>query len=121
MKLVNDFYHIISTETADGTLRYKVRLNPAHPLYLVHFPGNPITPGVCLVQMATEILEQEYHQTLLLSKADSIKFKKIIGSSEQPTFVFTKTVIEGDELSTRVSIEEGQVQYVKMSLRFHIK
>ena len=120
MKLVNDFYNIIAIETVDGTLRCKVRLNPSHALYRVHFPGNPVTPGVCLVQMATEILEQEYHRALSLSKADSIKFKKTVGSSEQPTFIFTKTVIDGNELSTRVSIENDQVQYVKMSLHFQI-
>jgi 3-hydroxyacyl-[acyl-carrier-protein] dehydratase len=120
MKLVNDFYDIIATASTDDGLRCKVRLNSDHPLYRVHFPGNPVTPGVCLIQIATEILEQEYHKMLLLSKADSIKFKKTVGSNGQPTFVFTKTVVDSDCLSTRVSIEDEEAQYVKMSLHYHI-
>ena len=107
MKLVNDFYDIIATASTDDGFRCKVRLNSDHPLYRVHFPGNPVTPGVCLIQIATEILEQEYHKMLLLSKADSIKFKKTVGS-------------DSDCLSTRVSIEDEEAQYVKMSLHYHI-
>lgn len=120
MKLINDFYQIISTEQCEGEYRCKVQMNPDHALYRVHFPGNPVTPGVCLVQMATEILEQKYQKTLLFCKADNIKFKKTVGSNEAPSFVFIKELVEGNQLSVRVSIEDGEVQFVKMSLRYNV-
>ena len=50
--LKNDFYQILD-ETASET---RVRLNPAHVIYQAHFPGRPITPGACQIQMVTEIL-----------------------------------------------------------------
>lgn len=34
----------------------KVRLLPESPVYRAHFPEFPITPGVCLVQMALELM-----------------------------------------------------------------
>lgn len=120
MKLINDFFNIIDSESADGVYKCKVKLNANHHLYNVHFPGNPITPGVCLLQMATEILEQYYGKNLLLQKAGSIKFKKIIIPTVQPTFVFSKTAIEDGCLKTVVMIEDEDNQFVKMSLTYSI-
>ena len=118
MKLINDFFHIVSTQSDDGVFRCRVRLNANHPYYQVHFPGNPVTPGVCLVQMATEILEEKYDRKFLLSSAGSIKFKKTVGPHDEPTFVFTKIVFEDELLRVNVSVESEDVQYAKMSLRY---
>ena len=63
MKLINDFFEIVSKESGEGTLKCKVRLHPEHFIYQAHFPGNPVTPGVCLVQMAAEILGKPEEMT----------------------------------------------------------
>lgn len=118
MKLINDLYHIVATESADDNYLCRVKLNAQHDFYRVHFPGNPVTPGVCLVQMATEILEQKYHQVFMLNAAGSIKFKKPVGPNETPLFVFTKMAFEDNQLSVRVSIEDNDTQFVKMSLQY---
>ena len=86
----------------------------------MHFPDNPVTPGVCLLQMATEMLEQKYAKRLLLCKAKSIKFKKIIGPDEEPRFVFTKLAFADQQLSATVSIEDDEVQCAVMSLQFTV-
>ena len=118
MKLINDFFEIVSKESAEDTLRCKVRLNPEHYIYKAHFPGNPVTPGVCLVQMAAEILGEHYQKHFLLSQLKNIKFKKIVQPEDQPTFVFTKLVFDDHQLSAQVSIEDDETQYVKMSLQY---
>ena len=118
MTLINDFFEIVSKESGEGTLKCKVRLHPEHFIYQAHFPGNPVTPGVCLVQMAAEILEQEYQQSLMLSLLKNIKFKKIVHPEDEPTFVFTKVVKAEGMLSANVSIEDEEFQYVKMSLQY---
>jgi 3-hydroxyacyl-[acyl-carrier-protein] dehydratase len=120
MKLINDFYTILSTESTEGSYICKVRLNDRHDLFRVHFPCNPITPGVCLIQMATEILEEKYRQAFMLHTASSIKFKKTVGPHDEPTFIFTKECFGDGKLSTCVSIEDGQTQYVKMSLQYTV-
>ena len=118
MKLINDFYHIVATDESGYKSVYKVKLNAAHDIYRVHFPGNPVTPGVCLVQMATEILEQKFDKRLVLSTAVNIKFKRLVAPTDEPSFVFSKLVMEDDLLKALISIEDEQGQFVKMSLQF---
>lgn len=120
MKLLNDFYSIADETSCDGTYNCKVKMNPQHGLYKVHFPGNPVTPGVCLVQMATEILERKYNKKFLLSEAVNIKFRKTVVPEDEPTFVFNKVVFEDDLLKTSVTIEDNENQFVKMSLIYKV-
>ncbi len=119
MKLINDFFEVIALTPSEGELRCKVKFNPEHFIYKAHFPGNPVTPGVCLVQMAAEILGEQYHKTFMLSQLKNIRFKKIVEPGDEPTFVFTKLVFDETQFSAQVSIEDEEAQYVKMSLLYH--
>ena len=118
MKLINDFYHIVATDDSEGKYVCKVKMNATHNIYSVHFPGNPVTPGVCLVQMVAEMLEQKYSRRFVLSTAVNIKFKRLVSPNDEPSFVFSKIVIEDGILKTIVSIEDEQGQFVKMSLQY---
>jgi 3-hydroxyacyl-[acyl-carrier-protein] dehydratase len=120
MKLLNDFYSIVDETSSDGTYNCKVKMNPQHGLYKVHFPGNPVTPGVCLVQMATEILERKYDKKFQLSEAVNIKFRKTVVPEDEPTYVFNKVVFEDDLLKASVTIEDNENQFVKMSLIYKV-
>ena len=58
MKLLNDLYSIISRTDGEGRCDFTIELNPQHFIYKAHFPGEPITPGVCIMQIAKELLEE---------------------------------------------------------------
>lgn len=118
MKLLNDFFQIVSISPGEGETLGVVRLNADHSIYQAHFPGNPVTPGVCLVQMATEMLETVLHKHLLLRTAVRIKFRKPIDPSVQPTFRFQKMQQLDGQVSVHVTIEDAESQYAKMSLLY---
>lgn len=115
MKLLGDFFYITDSSIIDSEkIRCVVSFNEAHPIYKAHFIGNPITPGVCLVQMAVEILESIYKKPFVLQRIRNIKFKKPITPKENPTYLFTKIVDAGDSISASISIENDSDQFVKM-------
>ena len=120
MRLLNDFYTIVERKDLEDGFCCRVKLNPEHGIYQAHFPGNPITPGVCLLQMASEILEQQYGKSFVLQTALSIKFKTPIVPDDVPMFVFTNQIFAEDEFRTNISIAGEGVQYVKMTLKFKI-
>lgn len=120
MKLINDLFEVLSSEQCDNIYRCQVKFNPDHRIYKAHFPGYPVTPGVCLMQMGEEILEQKYQKQLQLSLVKSIRFKKIIGPEETPTFDFTKEVLKENELSVEISIYDEAGESVKMSLLYNV-
>lgn len=65
-------------------IKASIRIDPDHPIYTGHFPGLPITPGVCQVQMIREILEDEVKIPLILSRAGQIKFTAVHDPGKEP-------------------------------------
>ena len=119
MRLIDDFFFIEAEQSAGEEHICRIRLNPAHTIYAVHFPGNPITPGVCIVQMATEIIERKTGGRLILSAANNIKFVKPITPQDTPVFVFSKPSCDGRQLRVMVKVTDGSEDiFAKLSLRY---
>lgn len=92
--LLNSFFTIRSVEkreeqNASGMLikhyHMEAKLDPVHPIFKGHFPGNPVVPGVCQVQMITESLKSVTGQEIFLKEADNIKFLSMINPVETTT------------------------------------
>lgn len=118
MKLLNDLYSIISRTDGEGRCDFTIELNPQHFIYKAHFPGEPITPGVCIMQIAKELLEEAVSQQLTLSCVKNIKFLRIISPSEITVldYSLTKIVTEGDTVKVQVNVLSGEDVYAKLSL-----
>ena len=76
-------YETIAVDAAGAT----VRLLPESPVYQGHFPGYPITPGVCLVEIALELIAEMagragYDDSVQLVGAKNIKFTSPIVPAE---------------------------------------
>lgn len=83
--LINNFFYLKSFHnTGDNPLKYLVslELNAKHPIFEGHFPGMPVTPGVCLVQMVKEVVGVILEKKLMMTKADNIKFMAIVNPLE---------------------------------------
>lgn len=74
--LLNKLYVLSSLELSEeqDKITAYILLNREHPVFEGHFPGNPILPGVCTVQIIREILEMSLGKDLLLTRAGNIKY-----------------------------------------------
>ena len=120
MKLINDFFEVVSTKQCEDSYQCQVKFNPEHRIYKAHFPGNPVTPGVCLMQMGEEMLEDKYGKQLQLIIVKTIRFNKIVGPNDTPVYTFTKEVLDLDVLSVDVAVSDEAGESVKMSLQYQV-
>ena len=79
--LLNDFFKIIETDYSKdnpGSFKVTIELNDRHKIFKGHFPGNPVVPGVCMIQIVKEILSKLLKKNLYLSEGSNIKFISVI-------------------------------------------
>lgn len=77
--ILKDFYKIISLEkTAENKHLAIVLINEEHSVFKGHFPGNPIMPGVCMMQIIKELTEQITQNTLIMQSLANVKFLALI-------------------------------------------
>lgn len=120
MQLLNSFFHIQSRSDEGGAPTFDVVLDPAHAIFRAHFPGNPIVPGVCQVQMTRELLETVLGEHLALVRAKNIKYLTVMTPTQQTEYsiAFRKITTEGDSHSITADITAGGTTYTKLSLTF---
>jgi 3-hydroxyacyl-[acyl-carrier-protein] dehydratase len=102
--LNNVLYKVLSHETNDAATIYHVALDKDCFIYKAHFPNNPITPGVCMVETALELLEDLTDKQLEISEAKSIKFLHILSPIETPEVDFSFSKLENTEDSVKVKV-----------------
>ena len=84
-KFLNDLYIIDHIKEDGNKIMVKIVLNPSHDIFKGHFPGNPILPGVCIVQILKELLMNYSGKKLILKKASSIKYLSFINPEVNST------------------------------------
>jgi len=117
MILKNDFYTIISQNTSGAKAEFRVKLNTENFIFQAHFPNNPITPGVCLIQMATELFGSLKEKKFSIKTLKNVKFTATINPLEfsEVDFVIEFTHNETGWL-LKVLVKEDETIFVKMNM-----
>jgi len=82
MRLLDDLFSIISYEVFQESMMITIVLNAEHIIYLGHFPGFPVTPGVIQMQIVQELLEYQLKQKVQLQAMPDCKFLSILNPKE---------------------------------------
>lgn len=97
MILKNELYSIKRKEATDKGTSFDIKLNPSHFIYKAHFPGEPITPGVCIVQIAKELLEEVIGKPLQIVKVKNVKFLSVLTPEQSADVTYSIGKIVADE------------------------
>jgi 3-hydroxyacyl-[acyl-carrier-protein] dehydratase len=82
MILLNEFFTINETVNSQTEIWAELRINANHKIFEGHFPNQPVVPGVCMMQMIKEILEQVIGKETNLVQAADMKFLAVINPIE---------------------------------------
>ncbi|MDR3679065.1 MAG: 3-hydroxyacyl-ACP dehydratase [Flavipsychrobacter sp.] len=102
--LKDDLYTIQELIISGNSINTTIVLNADHKIFDGHFPGHPVLPGVCTMQMVREILETVLLKPLKLSRGGNIKFISLIVPAITPlVHISLSYKIVEDKISTTAS------------------
>ena len=117
MILNNNFFTIKSQNITDGKAEFRIKLNAEHFIYRAHFPNNPITPGVCLLQMTEELFSSLKGINFRIKALKNVKFTATINPLEFPEVDFLLDFVENENRwQVKVLIKENETVFAKISL-----
>ncbi len=120
MILKDKLYHIKGMEVIDDCPQYTIAWQADHIIYQAHFPEEPITPGVCIIQVAQELLDDYAQQHYVVQQVKNVKFLNIISPLETPCvkYVFDKIEISDDQEDCKivVQVRTEDMVFTKLSL-----
>jgi len=102
MSLRNSLYYILESNESE----YKIRFDASHPIFAGHFPGHPIVPGACLVQVAEELLSAHLGQKIRFTSVRNLKFRQPVTPDQEVTLTL---MLKEPTLNSQFSILNSQL------------
>lgn len=118
--ILTDFYTLQSYEKAEnGSFIAQITLNKDHDIFKGHFPGNPVTPGVCMMQIVKELSEEFTGAKLFLKSASNVKFMAIINPFETPDLTLQLDINDNEDvIKVKNTTSFGETIALKMSVNY---
>tara|TARA_R110000744_G_scaffold28787_1_gene69056 strand:+ start:106 stop:474 length:369 start_codon:yes stop_codon:yes gene_type:complete len=117
--LIEGLYTIETFNKTEEGISAQIKLNPKHKIFKGHFPGKPIMPGVCMIQIIKELTERSLGQELFLSVASNVKFMAIINPETDPILLIDINLSEMDGLfKVKSTTIFGETVALKLSATF---
>jgi 3-hydroxyacyl-[acyl-carrier-protein] dehydratase len=82
--LINDFYTCRDIEQGASDYSCRLVFNEHHAIFKGHFPGQPVVPGVCMMEIVKELLEGVTGKPLMLRSSQNVKFLRLTTPDLQP-------------------------------------
>ena len=113
--LQGNFYEVQSATSNGPAVTAVLSINAGHSIFSGHFPGQPVVPGVCMLQIVKELLENLIESNTRLRKADHLKFLAVINPVIHPVIQADLSYTNGEEGSFIViaRLYSGQLTFLK--------
>lgn len=112
--LKNNFYTLKDEQPGADSFTAVATYNAAHDIFNGHFPGQPVVPGVCTMQMIKELVEAQTGKKLLLQSTGQVKFLQLILPAVQPLVSISWKEADGGYMVT-ASLKDDTADVFKMT------
>ena len=116
--LLKDFYTVNQLDKlTENKYQAQVFLNASHEVFKGHFPGNPVTPGVCMMQIIKELTQEIVGVPLQMTASSNVKFMAIINPETNPELTLELDLV-GDldsEMKVKNTTKFGDTVALKLT------
>ncbi len=109
--LLGNYYRVDSIRKEDGESIFDISLVPECPVYDGHFPGDPVSPGVCNIQMIKECAESIVGMHLMLEELVQCRLTSVVSPMTCPRISVYISLSEGSDAGfiLKASLRNGNV------------
>lgn len=119
MILLDKLYTIKSQQADGNEVRFLICFNTDHEILKGHFPGNPIIPGACIIQIISELASKYLGFDVIMSEAKKIKFTNPIQPEKDKEVLFVISLSTTDKgIITSVTVSKEETIFAKISAIF---
>lgn len=80
----NEIYSLSALKKNADSLTAKIRYDATHKVFEGHFPDNPIVPGVCTLNMISDIVRDNVGGNYRIKEASNVKYLQLIRPDHEP-------------------------------------
>lgn len=117
--LLNDLYFIDQQQTAESEALFSVSIHKSHSIFEGHFPGQPILPGVCQMEICHELINKTLERNTKLIQASSVKFLSFIDPNKNSSFdIKLNWTKDNDQVNVDALIYSNDLIFLKLKAQY---
>lgn len=114
--LRDQLYTTAPRHTSENEISVDVVLNPKSNIFEGHFPGNPILPGVCMIEIMREVLEDHLKMKMKMTSASNIKFTAVLNPEIHGVVVLNIQYQKNDnDFLVKSTLKAGELSFFNFS------
>ena len=113
---IDDLFIVDGLTHTDGIIKAGLSINPDSSIFKGHFPGQPVVPGACMLQLVKDVLESALGYSVQLKKAGGLKFIGMIVPAATNAILLEigyKLIV--DEINVNAKLVDGD----RVCFKFH--
>lgn len=115
----DNLFTITQHEVSSGSVKAVLAIKNDHSILKGHFPGQPVVPGVCMMEVIQKLLELKAQRKLMMHHADNIKFLSVIDTNQISVVEATVSVQNQDNsYIVNATLFSGSVTFFKLKASF---
>lgn len=107
-------HHPLYDITQQGPSAFVLNFHAEHPIYAAHFPSNPITPGVCFIQIAQDILSIQLQRECTIVGIPNFKLLHV----HTPSLSLIVHILYITPTTARLQFESDNQVYSSITLEY---
>jgi 3-hydroxyacyl-[acyl-carrier-protein] dehydratase len=108
-------------DSQSGKAEAVILLHKDHDIFRGHFPGNPVLPGVCMVQIMKELISDILQKDVILTEANTIKFQNPVNPHENPELhVAISLGLSHDIADVRIQVSYHELNFCNLKGQFRV-
>lgn len=113
--MTTNFYHIQQNNLSGDSCTVSFVLHPEHAIFKGHFPGNPVLPGVCMIQIIKDVFLEAKEINGRLLTVQQAKFLEVIVPSAETRLMLQMHWIETDagQWLVQADLKNGEKTFCK--------
>ena len=95
--MFENLYSVTASASEQNVFNWKIRFDLQHQIYQVHFPGTPITPGACQLEIFRQLAEQALNSPASIAEVKNIKYLQVVDPISFPEVEVSESFSDQDE------------------------
>lgn len=114
--LLNNLFFAEQITATENSREASVRIEKSHAIFEGHFPGQPILPGVCMMQLIKELMEVTDGVAYRIETAGNVKFLNLIDPAITERVMVSISIEQKNESGIKIqaSLFAGDVTFFKL-------
>lgn len=114
---------ILSIDHQENAINAILEIDQNSEILSGHFPDQPVVPGASMLQIVKEVLAATLNESLVLKKADNIKFLSLVepGTIDILRLELTYKLLNDDYVNITANLIAGETICMKLQGTFQVK